>query len=108
MPLPCSGGLGVRTAKRTHSRSAMRAGTAPDGWGTSSCGRPKLGFANALITHGGAFASPLSPISSPWFGSNVLCAGGGVWQFCGWASGPGPETLRMLSSKSSTSSKIAE
>jgi len=41
-------------------------------------------------------------------GSFALTAGGGALQGSGAASAPGPETLRTLISKSSTSSKIAE
>ena len=105
-----SGAFGVRTATRTHSRRAVSAGTAlplPAGV-TVICGRSAFGLASALTTQGGTLPRPLSATSRPWLGSNVLCAGGGNWQSTGWASAPGPETLRMFASKSSTSSKIAE
>src|SRR5262249_402989 len=87
---------------------ARRAARAGAGARVVSWGRWAFGFANALRTHGGALTSPLSPISSPWAGSSVLVAGGGALHATGVASGPGPETLRTLASKSSTSSKIPE
>ena len=101
--VPVSGLFGVRTAKRTHSFIASSAGQAVvlPGKVTVSCGRPALGFRNELTTLGAALMSPLSPISRPWFGSSVL-AGAGAGRL------PGPDTLRMLASKSCTSSKIAE
>ena len=108
--LVVNGACGVRTANRTHSRMAVRAGTATvlPGSVTVHCGRSALGLAKALSTHGASVAEPLSPSSSPWAGSSALVGGGGSLQACAAASGPGPETLRMFASKSSTSSKIAE
>jgi hypothetical protein len=43
----------------------------------------------------------LSPMSRPWFGSSEF-------PLTGAAKLPGPETLRMLASKSSISSNMAE
>ena len=105
-----SGPFGVRTAARTHSRIAVMAGTAVllPGSVTVTCWRSALALASELTTHGGELMSPLSPMISPWLGSSVLVAGGGIWHATGAASAPGPETLRTLASKSSTSSKIAE
>jgi hypothetical protein len=108
------GPFGVRTARRTHSRSAVIAGTDVllPGRRTVTCGRLAFALAGiALITHGGRLMSPLSPIIRPWFGSNVLVAGmpaGGSLHVVGAGSGPGPETLRTLIEKSSTSSLTAE
>src|SRR6266545_6464297 len=104
-PLICvlsSAPLGVRTPKRTHSLSASSAGTATllPGSVTVSCGRPAFGLAKLLTTPGALLISPSSPISRPWFSSST---GGGPALLL-----PGPETLRMLASKSCTSSKIAE
>ena len=110
----------MRTALRTHSFSASSAGiaTVEPGSVIVCCARPAFGLANALSTHGGTLRSPLSPMRSPWAGSSVdvvgvggAGAGGfgaGVWHATAAASAPGPETLRMLASKSCTSSKIAE
>src|SRR5207244_1848362 len=99
-----TGPLGVRTAARTHSRSAVSAGTSTPLPGSVivSCGRPALGLANALIVHGGVLTSPLSAMSSPWTGSLVAVAappGGGALHGTAAVSGPGPDTLRILSSK---------
>ena len=97
-----SGASGVRIALRTHSRSAVCAGTAVvlPGSVTVSCWRPAFAFAGiALMMQAARLMLPLSPISRPWFGSNVLVAGwpcAGSLHGCGAASGPGPETLRML------------
>ena len=64
------------------------------------------------MVHGAWLMLPLSAIRRPWFGSNRLVAGagagGGVAQGSAAARAPGPETLRTFSSKSSTSSRIAE
>ncbi len=57
------------------------------------------------MAHGGWSMLPLSPMMRPWLGSSVLVAGGGLAQAIAAARGPGPDTLRMLSSKSSTSSR---
>ena len=57
--------------------------------------------ANAFTTLGGTFRSPVSPMSKPWLGSSEL-------PLSGAGRLPGPETLRMFASKSSTSSKMAE
>ena len=97
--------------RRTHSRIAVRAGTATvlPGSVTVSCWRPAFFRAKSLIAHGARLMSPLSPMSRPWFGSKRLVArraGGGRRRSGRVASAPGPDTLRMLSSKSSTSSKI--
>ena len=98
-----SGELGVRTALRTHSRNAVRAGTlfALPGSVTVTCARFALGSANALTALGATLRSPASPMSRPWLGSSEL-------PLMGAARLPGPETLRILASKSSISSKIAE
>ena len=63
--------------------------------------RLALAKAKALTALGATFRSPLSPMSRPWLGSRAL-------PLMGTARLPGPETLRMLASKSSISSKIAE
>ena len=78
-PLRVNGARGVRTASLTHSLSAVRAGTCRllPGSVTVCCGRPAFAFAKAFTTHGARLMSPLSPNSSPWFGSSVLVAGGG-------------------------------
>src|SRR6266511_441958 len=62
-----NGELGVRTAKRTHSRSAVNAGTLVvlPGNVTVTCGRSALARAKALTTLGAALRSPLSPMSRP-------------------------------------------
>src|SRR5437867_12121787 len=54
-----NGPLGVRTALRTHSRSAVNAGTllALPGKVTVSCGRLALGVVNALTTPGATLRS---------------------------------------------------
>ena len=105
-----SGPRGVRTASLTHSRRAVSAGTCAvlPGSVTVCCARPAFGFAKAFSTQGATLPLASSPIRRPWFGSSVFVAGGGVVHGSAAASGPGPETLRMFASKSSTSSKIAE
>src|SRR3954469_22224723 len=73
-----SGGVGVRTAERTHSRSAVSAGIAPPpGSVTISWLRSALGLAKALTTHGFSPGS-LSPTMSPWLGSSSDWSGGGA------------------------------
>ena len=62
------------------------------------------------MVHGAWLMFPLSAIRRPWFGSNrlVVTAPAGFAQGSAAARLPGPETLRTFSSKSSTSSRIAE
>src|ERR671922_832973 len=105
------GPSGVRTALRTHSRIAVAAGTAVllPGSVTVTFGRPAFAFAGiALRTHGAKLMLPLSPMINPWFGSLVEVSGGGSLHATAAASGPGPDTLRVLMSKSSISSLTAE
>src|SRR5215218_7146375 len=92
------GPAGVRTALRTHSRSALRAGIATPEPGSVivCCARSAFGLAKPFSTQGGLLMSPLSPMSRPWFGSSVDVAGGGVWQATAVANGPGPDTLLGL------------
>src|SRR6266550_6372044 len=87
------GELGVRTALRTHSRNAVRAGTllALPGKVTVTCGRFALGTVKAFTVPGATLRSPVSPTSRPWLGSSEL-------PLIGAAKFPGPETLRMLAS----------
>src|SRR4051794_15559161 len=81
-PRRASGPLGVRIARRTHSRRAVMAGTATlePGSVTVTCRRSTLDFTNPLVVHGGVLMSPLSPMIRPWLGSSVLVAGGGSEQ----------------------------
>src|SRR5262245_46465762 len=90
------GELGVRIALRTHSRRAVRAATllVLPGRVTVTCCRVALDWAKATIFVGAMFKSPLSPIIKPWLGLKEL-------PLIGVARLPGPETLRMFSSKSS-------
>src|SRR4051794_32514722 len=110
-----NGAAGVRTANCTHSFSDVNAGTAVllPGSVTVNWFRPAFaGGGRLLIRHGARLTLPLSAKRRPWFRSNVLVAapggGGGLAHAWAAATGPGPETLRMFSSKSSTSSKIDE
>ena len=64
---PATGAFGVRTALRTHSRKAVKAGTllALPGKVTVTCGRFALGTVKALTMPGATFRSPVSPMSRP-------------------------------------------
>src|SRR5262245_24555716 len=77
-----SGAFGVRTANFTHSRMALRVGTATvlPGSVTVTWRRSALGLAKLFTTHGARFTFPSSPIIRPWLGSSVLVAGGGSEQ----------------------------
>src|SRR5262245_14723022 len=92
-----SGALGVRIANRTHSLSAVSAGTwveLPGGVTVTCC---RFAFATGMklgIAHGGWSMLPLSPMMRPWLGSRLLVAGGGRAQAIAAARGPGPDTLR--------------
>ncbi len=103
------GPLGVRMARRTHSLSAVKAGTWVwlPGRVTVTCWRFALGSANALSTQGPVLMSPVSLMSRPWFGSRTPVLAPALHGI-GAARAPGPDTLRMFASKSSTSSKTAE
>ena len=70
-----SGPFGVRTAARTHSRSAVIAGMAVPLPGSVSVTWRRSALALAaseLTTHGGVLMLPSSPMIRPWLGSKVL------------------------------------
>src|SRR5436190_23599915 len=83
---PATGVLGVRTALRTHSRSAVSAGTVFElpGNVTVTWSRLALGNAKALRPLGATLRSPPGPMSNPWFGSSAL-------PLMATARGPGPD-----------------
>ena len=87
-----AGAFGVRTANRTHSLSAVSAGTCGRAAGQRHrdllAVRVRIGM-KLVTAHGGRSMLPLSPIMSPWFGSSVLVAGGGVAQAMRGREGPG-------------------
>src|SRR5207249_5389033 len=88
-----SGEFGVRTALRTHSRRAVKAGTllVLPGSVTVTWARLALGKANGLTALGAMLRSPLSPMSRPWLGLSKL-------PLIATARLPGPEMLRMFAS----------
>ena len=108
-----SGPLGVRTARRTHSRSAVSAGTwvVLPGSVTVTCARSAFGRAKLLMVHGAWLM--FAVVADQQAVVRVEQARGrrpapGSRRAAPSPAPPGPETLRMFSSKSSTSSRIAE